>query len=114
MGARTDDLTVEEKAARYDRMMEKGRLRVAKHRAGRNAATSGNGTANVTAAALGRAGNVTPPRTPPSPPISKEIGELERLLEPYATRGYVHCVEFWQRLAARYPDVDLVLQAMGA
>jgi hypothetical protein len=52
--------------------------------------------------------------TAPSSSNSLELETIRTLLEPFAARGYVHAAAFWERLAARYPAVDLVLQAMAA
>ena len=58
-----------------------------------------------------------PPAPPPSvvptepPAAADDLALIRRELQRFAERGYQHDDGFWQRLAGKCPDVDLVLEA---
>jgi hypothetical protein len=99
------DLTVEE-------IREQNRVRQARHRA--RHATS-NGTHNVTRLIDGEARHVTPLQTSPvgGTTLSVEAGKgVAAILAPFEARGYRHDPRFWAKMAAKYPALDLELEAL--
>lgn len=102
------DLPPEERDAHF---LAKGRERQRKFRERRN------GTGNVRAISKKEARNVTPPGLSiGTPPIEDSLlGEIERvgaILAPFAARGYRHEQRFWLKVALRYPEADLELEAL--
>jgi hypothetical protein len=110
------DLTDEQRRARK---REQTRLRVQRYR--ERYAARGNATDSVTPASLdarthaGAEARSTAFLVTPLPSVKEEaLGYFEQVrcvLEP--VRGYVHNERHLTRLAERYPDVDLVLEAIG-
>jgi hypothetical protein len=102
------DLTVEQ-------IREQNRLRKRKQRAMSRDASRDTQQARPVTGHKKEARHVTPLQTSPvgGTTLAVETGKaVEAILAPFEARGYRHEPAFWAKMAARYPGVDLELEAM--